>query len=279
MRFVLIIGAAAALLIGASAPTTAGDALDRIIRGGVMIDAVDEEYPPFSFRDSKGDMAGFDIDIAGEVARRLGVKLKVVTPGWNRITAGGWNGRWDISIGSMAPTNERARALDFPAIYYYAVAVLVAHRDNATFQKAEDLSGRRVGVRSGSAAERYLRQTLTADALGMPPTKYRIDHPQIIGYDSELLGLKDLAQGDGARLDGMVADLLAATQAIEDGRPLKLVGAPLFYAPLVIAVDKGDPALGRDIAAIIAGMRADGTLKRLSEQRLGADVTTPPSGD
>jgi len=59
-------------------------------------------------------MDGFDIDVAKEVAKRLGVELEHVTPGWDVITAGKWAGRWDICIGSMTATKEREEVLDFP---------------------------------------------------------------------------------------------------------------------------------------------------------------------
>jgi len=56
-----------------------------------------------------------------------------------------------------------------------------------------------------------------------------------------------------------------------------IVGEPLFYEPIAIAIDKGDAEFGAKIKEIIEAMRADGTLKRISEQRLGVDVTTPPA--
>jgi polar amino acid transport system substrate-binding protein len=76
----------------------------------------------------------------------------------------------------------------------------------------------------------------------------------------------------------MIVGILTAEEYIKNGKPVKIVGPPLFYEPISIAVDKGDPEFAAKMKEIIEAMRADGTLKRLSEQRLGVDVTTPPSG-
>jgi polar amino acid transport system substrate-binding protein len=59
---------------------------------------------------------------------------------------------------------------------------------------------------------------------------------------------------------------------------VKILGQPLFYEPVSIAVDKGDPEFAAKIRDIIEAMRADGTLKKISEKRLGVDITAPPPG-
>jgi polar amino acid transport system substrate-binding protein len=110
------------LLLGLAAPALAGETLDRVLSRGVMVMSTDPDYPPQSFRDSAGEFRGFDVDVGREIAERLGVDVEFVTPSWEAITAGSWNGRWDVSIGSMVPTPARAKVLDFPAVYYYMPA-------------------------------------------------------------------------------------------------------------------------------------------------------------
>jgi polar amino acid transport system substrate-binding protein len=242
-----------------------------------LINALDVEYPPFSFRD--GDrMDGFDVEVAQEVAKRLGVEAEQVTPGWDVITAGQWAGRWDISIGSMTATTARAQVLDFPVQYYYGQAVLLVNAGNAAAQEANDLSGKKIGVQVATTYEQYLQRNLQIDAAGAAPVTYRIDNPQIVLYDEEPQGIEDLSLGDGARLDGMIVGILTAEHYIKNGKPVRIVGEPLFYEPISIAVDKGDAEFAAKITEIIEAMRADGTLKKISEKRLGVDVTTPPQG-
>jgi polar amino acid transport system substrate-binding protein len=273
-----MLGAMAALLLAAAlaAPAGAGDVLDRVMANKKLVNALDVEYPPFSFRNSSNEMDGFDVDVAKEVAQRLGVALEQVTPGWDVITAGKWAGRWDISIGSMTATRERAQVLDFPVQYYYGEAVLLVNKDNAAVKEPEDLSGKKIGVQVSTTYEKYLQKNLQIDDAGAPPVTYRIDNPQIVFYDEEPQGIEELSLGDGTRLDGMIVGILTAEEYIKNGKPVRIVGQPVFYEPISIAVDKGDPEFAAKIKEIIEAMRADGTLKKLSEQRLGVDVTTPP---
>ncbi len=275
-RIVIVLGALAVASFGIS-PAGAGEVLDRIMSNDKLVNAVDPEYPPFSYIGDSNKLEGFDIDVANEFAKRLGVTLENVTPGWDIITAGKWAGRWDICIGSMTATKERAEVLVFPAQYYYTQARIVVHKDNTTINGPADLTGKRIGVQVSTTYENYLNHNLEIDAEGAPPVKYQVKDPQIVSYDEQTLAADDLALGDGVRLDAMVADILTVTDYIKNGAPLKIVGEPLFYEPIAVAVDKGDPELAAKVAEIVGEMHADGTLTRLSTERLGVDITTPPS--
>jgi len=275
-----MLGTMAALVMAAAlaAPAGAGDVLNRVMANKKLVNALDTEYPPFSFLNSSNQMDGFDVDVAKEVAKRLGVELEQVTPGWDVITAGKWAGRWDVSIGSMTATKERTAVLEFPVQYYYSQAVLLVNKNNSSVKEAKDLSGKKIGVQVSTTYEKYLQKSLEIDAAGAPPVTYRIDNAQIVFYDEEPQGIEDLSLGDGTRLDGMIVGILTAEDYIRNGKPVKIVGQPLFYEPISIAVDKGDPEFAAKIKDIVEAMRADGTLKKISEKRLGVDITTPPQG-
>jgi polar amino acid transport system substrate-binding protein len=220
-------------------------------------------------------MDGFDIAVATEFAKRLGVEIEIVTPGWDVITAGHWAGRWDICIGSMTATKARAELLDFPTIYYYAPAAIVVHKDNTTITEARHLSGKRIGVEVATTYQAYLNHDLVIDAEGALPVVYRVDDPIVITYESEPLAFEDLKLGDGVRLDAIVGGLLTITDQIKRGGPYKMVGEHLFDEPIAIAIEKGDPEFAAKVVEIIDSMRADGTLAELSVKWLGADVTKP----
>jgi len=272
-----VIVAAGLLAVALAAPAGAGDVLNRVMANKKLVNALDVEYPPFSFLDVDKTMDGFDVDVAKEVAKRLGVEVEQVTPGWDVITAGKWAGRWDISIGSMTPTRDRTAVLDFPVPYYFSQAVLLVSKNSAA-KEPKDLSGKKVGAQVATTYEKYLQKDLEIDAVGAPPVTYRIDNAQIVPYDEEPQGIDDLVAGDGGKLDGMIVGVLTAEQYIKDGKPVKTLGEPLFYEPVAVAIDKGDPEFAAKIKEIIEAMRADGTLKKLSEKRLGVDITTPPQG-
>src|SRR5262249_6536461 len=128
MKRTLGVLAALVLATALAAPADAGDVLNRVMTSKKLVNALEAKYPPFSFLNSSNQMDGFDVDVAKEIAKRLGVELEHVTPGWDVITAGKWAGRWDICVGSMTATKARAEALDFPAQYYYGHAVPLVNK-------------------------------------------------------------------------------------------------------------------------------------------------------
>ena len=269
---ILAAGAALSWAFGPMA-LQAGEVLDRVTSKGVMVMSTDPEYPPQSSLNDQNEFEGFDIDVGREIARRLGVEIELVTPGWDVLTAGNWAGRWDISVGSMTPTKARREVLDFPAIYYYTPAALVVHADNTTIAEPGDASGQTIGVGIATTYESYLKQDLVIDAEGAPTFEYQIGDAEIRTYDTDLLALDDLKLGDGVRLDAVITALPTATAAIDQGFPLKVVGEPLFLEPLSVAIDKGDAEWGARLAEIIGEMHADGTLSKLSQKWYKADLT------
>jgi polar amino acid transport system substrate-binding protein len=277
MKRIIALLALLALTVTGPLPARAGETLDRIMAQKKLVNAIDAEYPPFSSMGPNNEFEGFDIDVAKEFAKRLGVKIEFVTPGWDVMTAGHWAGRWDICISSMGATKERAEVLDFPVNYYYSQAVLLVHKDNGSIKSPKDLSSKRVGAQVATTYEKFLQKNLEMDAPGAPPIIYPFDNPQIVSYDTEPAGVDDLALGDGTRLDAMVVGILTAKDYIKTGKPVKVVGKPLFYEPTAVAIDKGDPELKAKVRQIIEAMRADGTLKKLSEDRFGVDITVPPT--
>ncbi len=70
--------------------------------------ATDANWPPQSFINNENEMDSFDVDVAREIAKRLGVGIEFITPSWDIITAGNWNGRWDLYVGSMTPTKKKS---------------------------------------------------------------------------------------------------------------------------------------------------------------------------
>lgn len=253
------------------------DLLAEICDKGTLTVSTDPKYPPQSSLDQKtGEYVGFDIDVATEIATRLGVDITWQTPTWGLITAGHWNGRWDMSVGSMTPTNDRQQVLDFSQPYYYTPAVVVVNADNTTINDVTtDLDGKKIGVCSGCTYESFLDKTLEIKGYTFD---FVIDDAEVSGYDTDTTALQDLALGDGTRLDAVITSLTTAQGYVDSGKPVKIVGAPVFYEPLAVAIDKSselDPtSLEEAVDTILTDMHSDGTLSEFSQEWYdGADLT------
>jgi len=260
------------------------DLLAAIEDKGVLTVSTDPAYPPQSeLNEQTGQYEGFDIDVATEIANRLGVDIAWEAPAWETIIGGGWAGRWDVSVGSMTITPERAEVLHFTPPYYYTPAAIAVHRDNTSITDASGLAGKKVGVCGGCTYDLYLQGKLqiaqdpSGEAVAI---ESEIADPQIRTYDTDSTAIQDLSLGDGRRLDAAISALPTLQEAIKAGSPIKVAGDPLYYEPLAVAIDRGtqlDPTSLLDrISEIIEEMHEDGTLSELSEKWYGVDITVGP---
>jgi polar amino acid transport system substrate-binding protein len=259
-------------------PAAGEELLEQVTNAGVLVVSADAYYPPQSFIDDNGELDGFDVEVAREVARRLGLELELVTPDWDMITAGNWGGRWDLSIGSMTPTEERAQVLWFSDAYYYTPASFAIHTDNTTIQTVDDLVGKTVGLGIATTYEAYLNgelQIMGGEIAYPPPREVKIWQ-----YLTDAEAFLDMELGDGVRLDAVMSAQPTINGAIEEGVPLKFLGDPAFYEPLVFALDQARGPSNQMLARlnqVIADMRGDGTLSALSMKWYGLDLSLLPA--
>jgi polar amino acid transport system substrate-binding protein len=256
--------------------TSAGDLLAQICENGEIRVSTDPAYPPQSeLNPETGEYEGFDIDVAQEIADRLGVEIAWETPDWEVLTAGGWNDRWDMSVGSMTPTNERQEVLDFTQPYAFVPAVVVVHEDSAAADVTTDLDGKKIGFCASCTYEFFVDKSLNISGFEFD---FVIDDAQGTGYDTDTTALQDLALGDGTRLDAVMTSEPTAQAFIDAGNPVRIVGDAVFGEPLAVAFDKSSKldaaSLLAEVDAIVAAMHEDGTLTELSETWYeGIDVT------
>jgi polar amino acid transport system substrate-binding protein len=256
--------------------TNAGDLLAEICTNGEIRVSTDPAYPPQSeLNPETGEYEGFDIDVATEIADRLGVEVAWETPDWEVLTAGGWNDRWDMSVGSMTPTNERQEVLNFTEPYAYVPAVIVVHEDSAATDITTDFDGAKIGFCASCTYEFFVEKSLNISGFEFD---FVIDDAKGTGYDTDTTALQDLALGDGTRLDAVMTSEPTAQAFIDAGNPVRIVGDPVFGEPLAIAFDKESELDGASLQdavdGIVADMHEDGTLTELSKNWYdGIDVT------
>jgi polar amino acid transport system substrate-binding protein len=294
--FVAMLAALSLLMTACAgaAPETAKDKLAEVKARGTLIVSTDPAYPPqsqlvenakraektkcASDQHTSNEMSGFDIDTAVEIAKRLGVEACFVTPDWTLITGGNWANRWDISVGSMTITPERMQKLYFSQPYYTTPAAFFVHKDNHTFAKPSDLSGKKIGACTGCTYDSYLAKTLVIPGETI---NFVVENPVFTGYETDLNALQDLALGDGVRLDAVMTAQPTGQGAIANGLPLKQLGDPVFYEYLAAAFDKASSKdsvpLAKEVSKIIQAMHADGTLLKLSQKYYNIDLTTAAS--
>jgi polar amino acid transport system substrate-binding protein len=167
---VFAVAAAAALAgcgSGGGAQTSA--ALDpQVVKPGVLTVCTSFGYPPFEFR-KNGQPAGFDIDLASEVARRLGLEPVFVNADFNDIQSGQLlnDGKCDVGVAGITISGDRARVLDFSSPYFDAGQALVV-KDSSDATSLDDLAGAKVGVQGATTGEIYLSDNAPKDTTVVP---------------------------------------------------------------------------------------------------------------
>jgi polar amino acid transport system substrate-binding protein len=240
-----------------------GDLLSSIEEEGVLTVSTDPAYPPqSSLNEDTGEYEGFDIDVATAIAEAIGVDVAWEAPAWETITAGSWQGRWDLSVGSMTVTPEREEVLHFSTPYYYTPAVVLVGADDTSISDlTTDLDGQTIGVCGGCTYDAFL-----------------IDDPEIVTTDTDTTAIEQLVQG---RVAAVITSATTAQGAVDAGLAVKVVGDPLYYEPLAAAIDASseqDPeSFVARVSEIIEGMHEDGSLSELSIQWFGLDLTTKAS--
>ncbi|MEO6984588.1 MAG: transporter substrate-binding domain-containing protein [Paralcaligenes sp.] len=274
-RFIRTVGkmALAAAISAISISAIAGVVLDRVEKTKQLVVTVSAKWPPHAFLNDKHELAGFDIDTANEIAKRMGVKAKFETPDFKLVTGGHWHNRWDLAVFSITPTKARAHNINFPAIYYYSSYVFVVNKDSKA-KTREDLKNVTFGVEGDTTADDYMHHAMQLDMSTVPPFKYLDFTPKMITYKSSMLPFEDLRLGDGVRIGAVIAEKATAENAIKHGYPVKIIpNDTAFLEPVAIVTDKGDPEFDKKIATVVDSMKKDGTLKAISEKWYGADYT------
>jgi polar amino acid transport system substrate-binding protein len=258
------------------------DLLAEIKARGTIRISTDPNYAPQSFLDESGNFKGFDVDVALEIASRLGVEVEFVTPDWDLITAGNWGDQWDMSVGSMTVTTARQKILDFASPSYYYTPAQFAAVDGSGVESLEDLNGATICVGASTTYESWLMGDM--ESLGLPASSFYVDAPPADVSIIPLTTDNDCAQQIQAGRHEFQAFLTSNTvveAAMAEDVPVHKVGTPVFSENLAVAFDrnasKDIASLVAKVSEIIAGMHADGTLSGLSNEWFGEDLTTDPT--
>lgn len=254
MYRVLVSTLLVAVLFSIANPCAANE-LDSIRKAGEISFSMSGQYPPFNFVNDKNELAGFDVEVCSEIARRIGVKPKPLTTAWDGIIAGLLAGKYNLICGSMAITDARLKAIDFSDPYYRSGAQLFVP-NNSAVASAEQLKGKKIGVTLGTTFETWVRTNL-------PEVEVRT-------YKGDPDIILEVANG---RLDGFITDRIVGSMAIaEKGAPIKMVGPLLYEERMGIALAKDNPNLRTAINEALAAMQKDGSYHDISVKWLKIDV-------
>ncbi|NYH26661.1 ABC transporter substrate-binding protein [Paraburkholderia bryophila] len=235
---------------------SAADLLAEAKASHVLRVANTQSSPPWSLLDDNNQPSGYDVAIAKEVGKRIGVPNVVfVADSFKNFVEGLKSAKYDLVMNDLTPTPERAKQVDFGDPYGVEDFRIFVRVENTDINGQATLKGKRVGVVTGSSNESWARAHLTDS--------------DVRSYDNGGLVFNDLGSG---RLDAVIISHFGGMKyANVNHLPVKEVGEPLIYQLSAPALAKGQPALLAAVNKAIAGMMADGTIAALGKKWVGAN--------
>lgn len=237
-----------AMVITITACGSKEDKLAAIKESGKLVLGTSADYPPYEFhhtKDGQDEIVGFDIAIAQQIAKDLGVKLEIQDMKFDGLLLALNADKVDLVISGMTPTEERAKSVDFTNVYYTAEqGVIVKKEDAASFQSFDDLKGKKIGVQKGSIQEGI--------AKGIEGAKLTS-----LSKISELV--MELQSG---RVDAVIAEK-PVTKLYADNQPtieLTNITVPNEEGSSAIAVKKNNKEFVDALNATLNKLKQDGSL-------------------
>jgi cystine transport system substrate-binding protein len=231
------------------------DLLAKVKDDGKLLIGTEGTYAPFTFHDESGNLTGFDVEIAKEVAKRLGVEPEFKETQWDAIFAGLDAKRFDMIANEVGIRPDRQEKYDFSDPYITSAAVLIVHKDNNEVKTFEDIKGLNAA------------QSLTSN-YGELAKKNGANLVSVEGFTQsvELLASK--------RVDVTINDrisFLDYTKQRPDA-PIKIAATSEDASASGLMFRKGSDKLVAEVNKALTEMVEDGTYKKISEKWFGEDV-------
>ncbi len=228
---------------------------------GNFVLGLDDSFPPLGFRDENNEIVGYDIDLAREVASRLGLTLVCQPIDWATKEMELNSGNIDCIWNGLTLTEERKAAMSCTKPYLSNAQVVVVRRDSK-ITRLEDMKGKKVGVQAGSSAQ---------DAIDDSP-EFKKSLKEIVEFKENITAMNDLEVGN---LDGVVMDYVVAVYSIGHGnKSLSILEDALAPEEYGVAFSKKNVELRDKVQATLEEMQADGTVSKISEKWFGKDIST-----
>lgn len=237
---------------------SADDLLAQIKERGSIIVAMEGTWAPWTYHDEDDNLVGYDVEVAQNIAEKLGVEVEFIEGAWDGLLAGLDAGRYDIMVNGVGVTEERAEKYNFSTPYAYNKTAVIVRGDYDEISSMEDLKGKKTA------------NTITSTYAS-----------QAEAYGATVTGVDDLNQTIELLLSKRIDATLNAEVVFNDYKKehpeadVKIATYSDQVEEIAIPIRKGDDTvtLLEAVNDALDEMAKDGTLTELSEKYFGMDIS------
>ncbi|MGF7059390.1 amino acid ABC transporter substrate-binding protein [Brassicibacter mesophilus] len=256
--FVLIISMSL-IFSGCGEKHSIDDSLNQIKEKGEFVVGLDDSFPPMGFRDKKGEIVGFDIDLAKEAAKRIGVNVVFKPVDWDGVVLSLKNKDIDVIWNGLTITEERQKQINFSNVYLENRQIIVVQNESDIKSKS-DLSGTTVGLQLGSSSE----AALSSDKDTQNSLK------EVKKYSNNTEALMDLAAG---RVDAVIVDEVVGRYYIEKRAGVyKVLEDDFGKESYGVGLRKEDKSFLEELNRVLDEIKKDGTGEQISNKWFGENI-------
>lgn len=225
-----------------------------------LVMATNAAFPPYEFKDGE-NFAGIDVEIAGKIAEKLGLELKIEDVEFGSIIGGVQTGKFDMGMAGMTVTEERKQSVNFSDTYQIAKQVVIVKADSA-IKSLDDLKAdgsMKFGVQQDTTGDIYASDTVDKGGYGEANViRYKV------GADAVQALVSDKVQA-------VIIDNEPAKEFVNANEGLVILDGAWVEEEYAICVSKDNEELLTKINAALAELKADGTLQSIVDKYIKAD--------
>ena len=238
----------------APAETTEETAEMTTVEAGVLHMATNAAFPPYEMISDNDGFEGIDVEIATEIARKLGLELVVDDMEFGSVITSVQSGKSDIAMAGLTVTEERKQNVDFTTSYATGIQVIIVPEDSDILTVDDLANDKMIGVQDGTTGYIYCSDD------------YGEDH--ITSYTNGAMAIEALK---GGKVDAVVIDNEPARAFVAANDGLKILDTEYIVENYAIGVSKDNPGLCEAVNNALTELIADGTVQMIVDKYITAE--------
>lgn len=239
-------------LAGCGSSDKSQNGLETVTEGKLTM-ATNASFPPYEYYEGK-KVVGIDAEVAGEIAKKLGLELEIADIEFDSIVPGVQGGKYDMGMAGMTVTDERKRSVNFSSSYATGIQKVIVTKDSK-IKSLDDINGKTIGVQTSTTGDIY-----ACDDYGDENVKK---------FDSGNAAVNALKVG---KVDCVIIDNEPAKAYVDaNGDDLKILDTDYAVEDYAICFSKDNEELQKKVNTALEELKEDGTLQKIVDKYIKAD--------